>query len=246
MNRPLVVIAPGVVAAAVLACGGVSMSSPVSPAARKASGSAAHAVTDKVLARTALADQLAATRRSLGGSWRTVGTANQGLVRCGTTAASRLDQTARAVSASLVYDNRLEIRFADYVYSDKAAANRALQSLGSEQEEACTAKVFVAETRKPGDYRVGRVDVIAPKSVRAGDEARASEIIVPATYRGRVFRFNLDSVAARKGRVIVLIGTDSSVAALSWDVKVARVMTKVPAALQRARRTGTSVASASN
>jgi hypothetical protein len=179
--------------------------------------------------------------------WRTVGTTNAALAKCGATAASRVDRTDRALSANLVYDHRLEIRLADYVYPDKAAASRSLRSIGSEKAEACDARLFVAEARRHGRYRLGAVDVVTPKTVRAGDAARAGEIIVPATYRGRLLRFNLDSVAARKGRVIVWIETESSVATLSWDVKVARVLTKIPAALQHARRRGTTVvANASN
>jgi hypothetical protein len=151
--------------------------------------------------------------------------------------ASRMGRTARAVSPSLIYEKRLEIRLADYVYLSSVAANRALESLGGEAEAACRARLFVREAHR--HYRLGAIRLVAPATVRAGDAARGSEIIIPATYKGHQFHFHLDTVAAQQGRVIALFGTLAGTSTLGYDIRAARVLTKIAEAMQ-ARQTARS------
>jgi hypothetical protein len=190
--------------------------------------SPSHGVSDVHLAGVTLDAQVAALRRS--GGWRTVGrtvarTSDRDMTGCAASASSRLDLTALASSAVLSYRNSLELRLWDYVYSSAAAAKRALRSLGGRGAEACFEKVVVAEI--PRAYPVGAVDVIGPKSVRAGDEARAAAVIIPFTYKGRIVRNYQDYVYARKGRVIVEIDTSADAGTNSYDVKTDRGITQL-------------------
>jgi len=114
----------------------------------------------------------------------------------------------------------VQLRLEDYLYSDAAAAKRAFRSLRSKDAETCIEKFIVANIEK--HHLNGTVDVIAPKSVRAGDQARAAAIIVPLTYGSRASRNYDDYVVARKGRVILALSTASGDTALSYDVKLAR------------------------
>ncbi len=179
---------------------------------------------DERLAQTTLADQVAALRR--GGGWSRGGMAGEGLQKCAATASSALHLTGRANSATLSYDHGMQLRLEDYLYSDAAAAKRAFRSLRSKDAETCIENFLVANTSE--HHLNGTVDVIAPKSVRAGDQARAAAIIVPLTYGGRAFRNYDDYVVARKGRVIVVISTAAGATTLSYDVKLDRWITQLP------------------
>ncbi len=238
--RPRIPFVASVVGAVVLAASFVApLSFLVSASARtRIATAAAVPTTDGALARTALADQLTLIRRGFGGSGRMVGTANSATA-CNSGAPSLAGRTARAISPSLYYARGLEVRVEDYVYPDQSAASRALRSIGGEQDEACRAHLYVDELRKQRRYEPGRLDILPPQTVQAGDTARASEIIVPATYKGRVFRFTLDSVAARQGRVIVLFTTVSTAPVLTYDVKVVRAMAKIASVVQQSRASNT-------
>lgn len=190
-------------------------------------------VSDAVLAQETLAEQLTAMRRSFRGSWDTIGKPTDALATCRAASASRVDRTARVVSPSLFYEKRVEIRLADYVYSNSAAANRALESLGGQAAAACRAHLFVAEEQH---YRLGAIRLVAAAAVRAGDAARSSEIIIPATYNGHRFHFHLDTVAAQQGRVIAFFSTVAGTSTLGYDIRVARTLTKIAEAIQ-ARQT---------
>jgi hypothetical protein len=190
---------------------------------------------DARLARTTLADQVAALRQ--GGGWSAGGIAGEGLMNCAATASGARDLTGRANSSTLSYDHGMQLRLEDYLYSDAAAAKRAFRSLRSKTAETCIEKFIVARTRT--NYPVGSVDVIAPKSVRAGDQARAAAIIVPVTYRGRVVRNYDDYVLARKGRDIVAVSTAASGTVLSYDVKLTRWIAQLASTEQAGRPKGT-------
>lgn len=186
---------------------------------------------DERLARTTLADQVSALRQ--GGGWSRGGMAGEGLQKCAATATGALHPTGNASSATFRYDHGLQLRLEDYLYSDATAAKRAFRSLRSKDAEACIEKLIVAN--KSQDHLNGSVDVIAPRPVRAGDQACAGAVIVPLTYGGRVSRNYEDYVVARKGRVIVAISTADGGTTLSYDVKLARWITGLPSTLQAGR-----------
>jgi hypothetical protein len=239
MNARIVVTAAGVVAGAVLAFGGVSMSAQMNTSVRAAS--AGSVATDARLARTTLANQLAWLRRT--GSWRRI--ASTGSVKCGPDASGALDRTGTADSGTLRHNTDLQISFQDFVYSDKNAATRAFGSLASQEEEACLAKVLVSLERRR--FHVGKAELIVPESVRAGDEGRAAEIIIPITSNGRRSHLYHYIVDTRDGRVIVATNTDSNSSIfLPWDVKVARGMAEIVSWTRAPHRKSTSGTSTTN
>jgi hypothetical protein len=194
------------------------------------------AVSDVHLDRTTLADQLAALRE--GGGWRKVSgtapsTSDLGVPKCDAARTSGLDLTAHVSSPTLSYDHGLDLRLEDSLYSDATAAKRAFQSLRSTGVEACIERSIVAYAQKL--YPVGTPDVMAPKSVRAGDQARAAAIVLPVTYKNQVVREYEDYVLARKGRVIVAVNTVTGSSSLGYDVKLARWIAQLGPTMRAAR-----------
>ncbi len=221
VKRFVVAVASIVVAVTVSACGGVPTSSPVTTAWNKADGR---------LVRRLLAEQVPAVRSGLRAHIRGR-TETQFTVRCAASASALLNLTADASSPD-IYDNYSQLRVEDYLYSDAPAAKRALRGLGSKGTAACFEQFAAASVQK--SHRSGTAELKALKSVHAGTEARAAEIMVPFTYKGRVARGYLDYVFAREGRAIVeVISTED--AELRFDVSLAQWLTQLAATKRAAR-----------
>jgi hypothetical protein len=215
MKRFTVAFVSFAAAVTVSACGGASTSAPVSAAWNKADGR---------LVRRTLGEQVSALRR--GQTWHIIGrTETQFSLTCPASAPAQTDLTADASSPEIYYHS-LQLWVEDYLYLDALAAKRASLSLASKGAEACIEQFLVDELQKP--YQVGTAGVNAPKSVRAGTEARAAQSILRITYKGQVFRDYLDSVFAREGRAIVeVVATAPEVAQLSYDVKLTQWITQL-------------------
>jgi hypothetical protein len=106
-----------------------------------------------------------------------------------------------------VFAGWLEVRLADYVFSDAAAAQRASSALAARRVEVCDGRLIAEELRREGYVAVGTPRAFPLVSLRAGDSAQTSRIVVPSRYRGRRVDWEFDSTAVRRGRIILAVGT---------------------------------------
>lgn len=216
-----IAVAVVVPAIALGACGGGPGSRAARTPAPVASGSPARSVADQALARSTLAGQVTAIRRSFRGPWSVLRSGGRAFPVCRAGASDRIGLTGLAVSPAFFYRRRLVIRFSDYVYANSALAGRALASLGGPATEGCRERSFIAQAQR--DYRLGR----ARMSTSRAAGALASEITVPATYRGRALRLDLDAVAVRQGRLVVFFTTTAGTSMLSYDLRLVRDLARI-------------------
>jgi hypothetical protein len=112
----------------------------------------------------------------------------------------------RRATATYLFAGWLEVRLADYVYSDAVAAQRASSAQAARQVEVCYGQLMAEELRRAG-YAVGTPRVFPSTSLHAGDGAQSSRIEIPSRYKGRRLDWDIDTSAVRRGRIILAVTT---------------------------------------
>jgi hypothetical protein len=163
---------------------------------------------DRRLARSVLASGLERLFPKGNGHWRAIYPADIATAsRCIVHSARYTNSTGRAVTATYQFAGWLEVRLADYVYSDAVAAQEVSAAQAAHQVEVCYGGLVAEELRRAGYVAVGTPRVFPSASLRAGDDARSSRIEIPSSYKGRRLDWDIDRSAVRRGRIILVLTT---------------------------------------
>jgi hypothetical protein len=163
---------------------------------------------DQRLARSVLANGLERLFPKGNGHWRAIHPADSKTgSRCIVHSARYTSSTGRAVTATYLFAGWLEVRLADYVYSDAVAAQRASSAQGARQVEVCHGQLIAEELRHERYVAVGDPRVFPSTSVHAGDGGQSSRIEIPSRYKGRRLDWDIDTSAVRRGRIILALTT---------------------------------------
>ena len=141
------------------------------------------------------------------GAWKVVPEpAGDAGPRCRALAAAYRSSPGRAVSASYEFAGWLEVRLADYVYADAAAARHPVSVSLARRAEVCQAQEVVEALRREG-YAVGKPRTSGPTKVAIGGGGATIRTQIPSRFKGRKYTWDLDSTGARSGRVVLVVGT---------------------------------------
>jgi hypothetical protein len=163
---------------------------------------------DQRLARTVLASGLERLFPKGNGHWSAIYPPDSKTgSRCIVHSAGYTSSTGRAVTATYLFAGWLEVRLADYVYSDPAAAQRASSAQGAHQVDVCYGHLVAEQLRHEGYGAVGTPRVFPRTSLHAGDGAQSSRIEIPSSYKGRRLDWDIDTSAVRRGRMILAVAT---------------------------------------
>jgi hypothetical protein len=163
---------------------------------------------DRRLARSVLASALERLVPKGNGQWRAIYPADRATgSRCIAHSARYTSPTGRAVTATYRFAGWLEVRLADYVYSDAVAAQAVSSTRASRHVEVCYGQLVAEELRHMGYVAVGTPRVFPSTSLRAGDGAQSSRIQIPSRYKGRRLDWDIDTSAVRRGRIILVLTT---------------------------------------
>jgi hypothetical protein len=111
------------------------------------------------------------------------------------------------VTATYLFAGWLEVRLADYVYSDAVAAQRASSAQAARQIEVCYGQLMAEELRREGYVALGTPRVFPSTRLHTGDGAHSSRIEIPSRYKGRRANWDIDTSAVRRGRIILALTT---------------------------------------
>jgi len=135
---------------------------------------------DQHLARSVLTSALWRLFPKGNGSWKLTYRADSELgLRCIAQSPAYAISTGRGITATYLFARWLEVRLADYVYSDPATARRASSEQGARESDGCYGRLVDEELHREGYAAVGspRVTVSAiagvPRS-RAGSRSQAT------------------------------------------------------------------------
>jgi hypothetical protein len=159
---------------------------------------------DRALARHPLEAELKHLFQTSNGHWQVIGPATLADVsRCHPTGAPR--PTGSAITASYVFARWLELRMQSVIYATDSLAQRALATYGP-RNLACLARVAVDAFRRRG-ANAGAPYALSVTRLNVEDGGEASHFAIPLRYRAQVYRWNLDSTALRRGRMILAAET---------------------------------------
>lgn len=111
------------------------------------------------------------------------------------------------MTATYLFAGWLEMRLADYVYSDAVAAQRTSSAPAARPAEVCYGQLVAEELRHMGYVVVGSPRVFPRRSLDAGDGEQSSRIQIASRYKGRLLDWDIDASVVRRGRIILTLAT---------------------------------------
>jgi hypothetical protein len=159
-------------------------------------------------ARSVLANALTKLFPKANGSWRiltpTAG-ADPG-AQCVESAAPFRRSTGYAATAPYLFAGWLEVRLASFLYVNASTAQRAFAAPDGRGTEICIGRVVVKELERLG-YAVGKPRWFPSAAVHIGDEGKSNRIVIPTRYKSRRYTWDVDTSTARRGRLVLAVGT---------------------------------------
>jgi hypothetical protein len=137
---------------------------------------------DQRLATSVLASGLERLFPKGNGHWRVIHPADSETgSRCIVHSGAYTNSTGRAVTATYLFAGWLEVRLADYVYSDAVAAQRASSTQAARQVEACYGQLMSEELRRAGYVAVGTPRLFPSTSLPDRPAHTATHLPYPIT-----------------------------------------------------------------
>jgi hypothetical protein len=177
------------------------------------------------LARRPLAAELHVLFRDNPSGWRVNSSPAAARVSSCLPRLARFGLTGTAITASYLHSRNLEIRLASFAYANARTARESLPALTGASTETCLARALAADLRHEG-YTAGPPRGYATHRVAIGDAAIAAEIEVPSRYKGRPYKWNLDTIGLLRGRVVIRVGTLAGSSFAAGDQALAKELVK--------------------
>jgi hypothetical protein len=114
--------------------------------------------------------------------------------------------TGHAATATYMFAGWLEVRLASFVYGNATTAERAFAASDGRRVETCRGRVVAEELEGLG-YAVGEARRFPASTVHIGDDGKSSRIVIPSRYKSRRYTWDVDTTAARRGRLVLAVTT---------------------------------------
>jgi hypothetical protein len=164
---------------------------------------------DQRLTRSVLASALERLSPKGNGTWKLRNSPDgEQSSRCALLSPGYRSSSGRSTTATYLFAGWLEVRLADYVYTDaaNAAAAQRTSAAVSRALGFCQGRDVADGLRSVG-YVAGTPRVFPSASVRTADGGRSYRIEIPARYKGRRRDWDYDSTSVRRGRLVLVVAT---------------------------------------
>jgi hypothetical protein len=159
-------------------------------------------------ARGVLANALTKLFPKGNGSWRilTPAAGADRAAHCIESAPLFRSSMGHAATVPYLFAGWLEVRLASFVYANAATAQRAFAASDGRGAEICRGQVVAKELERLG-YAVGKPRWFPATRVQIGEDGKSSRIVIPTRYKSRRYAWDVDTTTARRGRLVLAIGT---------------------------------------